>query len=160
MNTSLVLRWGKQKRYLQINWKERTRNSHVTPNKILRCLFHHPEYCTTLGHRSCRSIECAMYFKTKKKRDAALTFIKMESSHKIAETIRESNKSKQVIFFWYLSYNGFSILFNSIRFNSLITCFFSWIKQPTMDNSFVIRVQNLVVSKLNNYYYPTTLKIE
>ena len=58
----------------------------------LKCVFYHPKYCITLGHRSCRSLNYGMNNKPKKERDEALKYIKMESSRKIESTVRKKNK--------------------------------------------------------------------
>ena len=51
------------------------RNSKDTPNDQWRCSYYHPLYCTTLGHKDCRSLQYGMKKKSKEERAAALKVI-------------------------------------------------------------------------------------
>ena len=53
-----------------------SRNPKGTPKELLRCPYHHPLYCTVLGHTSCASKECGAKPKIKAERTAILLHIK------------------------------------------------------------------------------------
>ena len=42
------------------------------------CVYYHPRYCTKLGHKDCRSKDCAMYGKSSDERSIALKEIENE----------------------------------------------------------------------------------
>ena len=67
-----------------------SRNPKGTPKELLRCPYHHPIYCTVLGHTSCASKECAANPKSKAERQAILLHIKkMEVEEELQKELRE-----------------------------------------------------------------------
>ena len=64
---------------LQSVWQKKVKavpqNSKDTPSDQWRCSYYHPLYCTTLGHKDCRSLQCGMKKKSKEERAAALKVI-------------------------------------------------------------------------------------
>ena len=72
--------------------KNKNRNPECTDAKKLRCVFYHPKFCNVLGHRSCRSKDCAMHSKTKQQRKEALEYIKAELTQNFARTIKKNSK--------------------------------------------------------------------
>ena len=55
-----------------------TRNPKGTLPSDWKCPFFHPRFCTTTGHRDCKSANCRMFGKPKEERDAATRYIKEE----------------------------------------------------------------------------------
>ena len=58
------------------------RNPQGTPKDKQRCIYYHPEYCTTLGHATCSSPMCFMKSKTVQQRKAAYNQILKEKAAK------------------------------------------------------------------------------
>ena len=56
------------------------RNPQGTPKDKQRCIYFHPEYCTTLGHATCSSPMCFMKTKTVQQRKAAYNQILKEKA--------------------------------------------------------------------------------
>ena len=51
------------------------RNPKGTPKSQMRCPYHHPSYCTLLGHSSAAAGVCALHKKSKEVKDAATKLI-------------------------------------------------------------------------------------
>ena len=68
------------------------RNPTGTPRVELKCRFHHPLFCTTLGHASCRSKECSMHSKSKVKRDSTAKIILDEMINRKLHLIHEERE--------------------------------------------------------------------
>ena len=66
------------------------RNPEGTPQRELRCRYHHPDFCTTLGHTRVSS-SCFMYKRSKAERDAAAEQIRDEQ---IAIALQEDRAQK------------------------------------------------------------------
>ena len=54
------------------------RNPKGTPKELLKCKYHHPRFCTVLGHSSVTSKSCFMHGTSKEERDAAMRTIMNE----------------------------------------------------------------------------------
>ena len=63
------------------------------PKECLKCPYHHPSFCTKLGHISCTSKDCGMFGKGKKIRDNAKQFILDKMiEHQIALEVENTSK--------------------------------------------------------------------
>ena len=68
------------------------RNPPGTPKDKWKCLFFHPNYCQVVGHKTTRSLECAMHNKSKEDRDIAMKNIKNELILEKQKTIHNNRK--------------------------------------------------------------------
>ena len=66
-----------------------------------KCPFFHPKFCTTTGHRDCKSASCHMSGKTKEVRDAASLFIKEEALAIAISTNKAKGKRKYIDINYY-----------------------------------------------------------
>ena len=73
------------------------RNPKGTPQEQLRCPFHHPKYCTLLGHRDARSKVCMMHGKSKEERSAASKVIQKELIDMEVERMKNESKSQNIL---------------------------------------------------------------
>ena len=73
------------------------RNPKGTPQDKLRCPFHHPNYCTLLGHRDARSKVCMMHGKSKEERSAAAKVIQKELIAIEVEKMKNEGKLQNIL---------------------------------------------------------------
>ena len=81
------------------------RNPKDCPKELQRCSYHHPLYCTALGHTAASSLLCAMKKKTKEERKVISDHIKKLRIEEELVIVQDTGKSRQYVFFvllWHI----------------------------------------------------------
>ena len=72
----------------KITWSADKRNPKGPLPKDMKCRYFHPDFCTTIGHVTCRSREYFIYLKPKAEKDRSKAVINKEEYMKELAKIR------------------------------------------------------------------------
>ena len=80
------------KKQATANLAAKTRNPEGTPKSQMKCSYHHPDYCTVLGHTTAGSKECGVHCKTGEERKQILVVLRKLEIDQQLQSVQEHGK--------------------------------------------------------------------